>query len=318
MLKQRLFTTIKILIFLVVCGWVGWELYKSWNKIQQVQWSPNYFLLTLSGICYVAAYIPAAIYWRYAMQMLGQQPGLYETFRAYYIGHLGKYVLGKAMVFIIRTGLLNHQRTKITAAGASVFLETMTMMMVGAFVAALIMLLWFRQIEQGKWLMLLAFGTTAGTMLPILPPVFHFIAKQCRIELEGLTFKTLAIGWMLYIPLWMMLGVSLWLTILGFGIKSESVLIELPFCTMAISLSVVAGFMSMIPGGFGVREFALVHMLVLFFTTHPIGAADPTIFAIAVAAVQRMISVFAELVIAAMLSMKPKRPTPLQMERGVE
>ena len=312
-LKKRLILALKILVALVVFGWVGWKLYESWDKIHEIHLEPNYLLLTLAGICYTVAYIPSAIYWRYAMQTLGQKPDVYETFRAYYIGHLGKYVPGKAMVLVIRSGLLNHERTKITAAAASVFLETMTMMAVGGFVAAAIGVLWFRQHEHvvahGTMLTFLTLGFLCCTILPILPPVFHFAAKKCRIELEKLRFRTLAAGWMLNIPVWMMLGGSLWLTMLGlgFGMQNPSIVTELSFCTLAISGSIVVGFASMLPGGFGSRELALIYMLTLFFTTHPIGELEPTVIAIAVATVQRLVSILAELVVSVVLLLiRPK------------
>ena len=318
MTKKHLFLAIKILIFLVVCGWVGWELYKSWDKIQEVPWILNYPLLALAGICYVVAYIPAAIYWRYAMQTLGQKPGVYEVFRAYYIGHLGKYVPGKAMVLIIRTGLVQSERTKITAAGASVFLETMTMMAVGTFVAAmtvaLIVCFELREIEDRNWLMLWTLGIMVGTVLPILPPVFHFVTKRLKkfkIELEGLTFKTLAVGWMLNIPVWIMLGVSLWLVMQGLGMESKSVIDELPVCILAISFSVVLGFASMIPGGLGVREMAMVIVLAPLVATHPIGTAPTgedtsTLVAIAIVAAHRVMSILSELTISAILARNAK------------
>ena len=311
--KKRLFLAIKILVFLAVCLWVGKELVKSWDQIKGVQWEPNYLLLVLSGLCYIVAYVPAAIYWRFVMKTLGQKPGRYETFRAYYIGHLGKYIPGKAGVMVIRAGLLNHERTTLPAAAASVFVETMTMMAVGAFVAALTMLLWFQHIEDSQRFTLLALGMVFCTALPILPPVFHFATKRLKkfqIELKGLRFRTLASGWLLNIPLWIMLGFSLWLTMLGFGMKSESILAELPFCTLAISVSIVIGFASMLPGGFGTRELSLAYFLTLFFTTHPVGDLDPNVFAIVIAAVYRIISILAELITSAMLTVFSKRKRP--------
>ena len=303
--KKRLIIALKILIALVVCGMVGFELYKSWGKIQEHDWNPNYILLFLSGLFYVTAYIPAAVYWRYAMQTLGQKPGLYETFRAYYIGHLGKYVPGKVMVLILRTGLLNHQRTKISASGASIFVETMTMMSVGAFAAALIALILLQHVEHGNWLMLLALGTMCGTMLPILPPVFHFVTnklKKYNIELEGLRFRTLAVGWLLNMPVWMMLGVSLWLTMLGLGMTSESLFKEWLFCTLAISFSIVLGFVTMLPGGLGSRELALLTVLTPFFTLHPIEQIEPSVMALVIVIVFRILSIISELTVSAVLS----------------
>ena len=298
-------------MILAVCGGVGRILYGSWNKIQQVHWEPDYLLLTLAGLCYAVAYIPAAIFWRYAMRTLRQQPGIYETFRAYYIGHLGKYIPGKGFVLVIRSGLLNREKTKLSAAVASIFVETMTMMAVGAFVAALIVIFWFRQeghsIEQENRLMLLSVGVMGATMIPIIPPVFHFIAKKCRIELEGLRFRTLAVGWLLNIPVWVMFGISLWLTMLGIGVQSLSLFHDVIFCTLAMSLAVVFGFVTPIPGGLGARELVAILLLVPFFKAHPgmIGVCDPEAMAILTVTVQRIISILAELTFSALFASKP-------------
>ena len=308
MLKQHLVLAAKILIALVVFGWVGWKLSHSWNEIQQIPWEPNYLLLTLAGMCYAVAFVPAGFYWRYVMQTLGQKPGVYETFRAYYIGHLGKYVPGKAMVLVIRSGLLNHEKTRISVAAASVFMETMTMMAVGAFVAALVVLLWFQHsvhgIKHENWWTFLTLGIMCGTVLPILPPVFRFVAKKCRIELEGLRFRTLAVGWVLNIPVWIMLGVSLWLTMLGFGMESTSIFTEVLLCILAVSMAVVFGFATPIPGGLGAREGAMVLILAPYFAANPIGTADPEALAFVIAAVQRVVSILAELTISVLLARK--------------
>ena len=308
MLKNRLILALKILIPLAVFGAVGWKLYESWDKIREIHWSPNYLLLTLSGICYAVAYIPAALYWHYVLKALGQMPGRYETFRAYYIGHLGKYVPGKVMVLVIRSGLLNLERTKLSTAAASIFLETMTMMAVGAFVAAMIvfLLLWKGTLELPHWLTFLTLGIMCCTVLPIVPPVFHFVAKKCRTELHGLRFRTLAAGWILNIPVWLMLGGNLWMILLGFGMESQSIFTELLYCTLAVSMAVVLGFATLIPAGFGARELVAVLILVPFFQTHPlpIGVADPTVMAGVTVAVQRIISILSELTVSALLAWK--------------
>jgi len=53
----------------------------------------------------------------------------------------------------------------------------------------------------------------------------------------------------------------------GFGMKNESIITELAFCTLAISGSIVVGFASMLPGGLGGRELALIYMLTLFYNS---------------------------------------------------
>ena len=89
-----------------------------------------------AGLIYLLGLLPAGLYWHYVLKVLGQDVRLANTLRAYYIGHLGKYVPGKAMVVILRTGMVRGHRVDTAVAAASVFFETLTMMAVGAFLAA--------------------------------------------------------------------------------------------------------------------------------------------------------------------------------------
>jgi uncharacterized membrane protein YbhN (UPF0104 family) len=298
-LIKRLVLAAKIMIVSAVFCWLTWELYKSWNKIHQIDWQPNYIYLTLAGFFYIAAFVPSAVFWRYAMCSFNQSPGLYESFRAYYIGHLGKYVPGKAFAVIIRAGLLDATKTKPVAAAAAVFLETMTMMSAGAFIAALWVTLQFHNIPHAAWLSLLSAGLMVVSALPVLPPVFCFIAKKVLPKPQSgmlhLTFKTLLIGWLLMIPLWLMLGLSLWAVIHGIGIESSFA--EYPRFAAAAAFSVVLGFITMIPGGFGVRDFALAQILTVYFAA--LSIAEPALAAITAAGVQRIVSIIAELAVSA-------------------
>jgi len=309
-LRKRLIFGIKILIVLAVAGWVGRELYGSWDSLHRIEWKPNYFWLTLSGVLYVVGYIPSCVFWFLSMRSLGQRPGLYETFRAYYIGHLGKYVPGKAMVVVLRSGLLNHEKTRASIAAAAVFLETLTMMAAGAFLSAVIAIVWFRDTPQGNQLSLLALGMMLVSGLPIIPPVFRNIALRLGVgrsdpeidaKLRGLTVKTLAIGWMLSTLTWIVLGFWLWASIRGLGIETGALAEHFPRFVMATALAVVAGFVLMIPGGVGVREFVLAQGLFAYFAGLPETAADATLWAMIVAAVQRVVSILAELFVSACL-----------------
>lgn len=335
-LKKRLILFVKIAIVFAVAIWVVWELNKSWNSIHQLAWKPDYFWLTVSCLLYIVAYLPAALFWRYAMQSLGQHPGLYETLRAYYIGHLGKYVPGKAMVVVIRSGLLRHDRTRASIAAAAVFLETLTMMAVGAFLSALIVVVWFREIQGGTKLLTAAVGMMFVAGLPVLPPVFRTITKKLGVgrndpeidqKLKGLRFRTLGCGWLLTSISWLLLGLSLWATIRGIGIETGPLLEHLPRFVLAASISVVLGFALMIPAGIGVREFAMVQVLSAYFAGILIvggmqasEAADlAPVQAIVVAAVQRGLSILGELTVSLLMFRKPSDQQPQSsIENGLK
>jgi len=52
-----------------------------------------------------------------------------------------KYVPGKALVVILRAGLIRSRRVNAVVAAISVFYETLTMMAVGSFLAGAILVL---------------------------------------------------------------------------------------------------------------------------------------------------------------------------------
>jgi len=227
--------------------------------------------LILSGLVYLAGLLPAALFWRYVMRKLGQEARLDETLRAYYIGHLGKYVPGKAMVVILRTALVRSHRVNTAAAAASVLFETLTMMSVGAFLAAAILAVWFRA-HLVLCLVSLGLMTVAG--LPILPPVFRRLARLAGVgradpavaeRLGRLGWGTLFWGLVSMSVVWILLATSLWAVLRAMGQDGAGWVDQLPLCLASVSLATVAGFLSLIPGGAVVRELILAELMVPYF-----------------------------------------------------
>ena len=61
-----------------------------------------------------------------------------HNLHAYFVGHLGKYVPGKALVLVIRVSLLKPRMITIRLGAASIMLETLMLMSVGAVLAAVL------------------------------------------------------------------------------------------------------------------------------------------------------------------------------------
>ena len=108
--KKLVLGVIKWLIVVLVVAWVVWKIVQSGHDLLQYRWQPKPGWLLLAVVCYLIGYLPAGIYWHFILRKLGQQPTFYETIRAYYIGHLGKYIPGKAMVVVIRAALVRNER----------------------------------------------------------------------------------------------------------------------------------------------------------------------------------------------------------------
>jgi uncharacterized membrane protein YbhN (UPF0104 family) len=199
---------------------------------------------------------------------LGPAPRLLSTIRAYYIGHLGKYVPGKGMVIVLRATLLRGEGVATAAAVSSVFFETLTTMAVSAFAACAILAIWHRDRPQ---MVLIALVLAIVTGAPALPGVFQKLTRLLGIgriapdmveRIGGLRVRGLLIGWLAIAVGSLLLGASLWAVVQSIDYEPTlSAGREIVLCTAVAALSVVAGFVSMIPGGIGVRELVMLELL---------------------------------------------------------
>jgi uncharacterized membrane protein YbhN (UPF0104 family) len=229
--------------------------------------------LALAALLFLLGQLPMVWFWHQTMCRLGQRPRFWDSVRAYYIGGLGKYVPGKAMVVVLRAGIVSGPRVDATVAALCVFIETLTMMAVGGFLAA-VLVLFSAESPFGEMMIVypLAIGLMLATGVPTIPPVFRFVVKMLRVSkanadvdqlLLRLDYKLMAQGWAANLLAWPIMGLSLWaaLRAMPWAPGAEETLggplAQLPLLTASVALAVVAGFASMVPGGFGVRELVL-------------------------------------------------------------
>ena len=108
--KKRLLLAVKLSIVLIVAWAVGDTLFKAWGQLAGYDWNLSPLWLIAAGSLYLLGLLPAGLFWCHVLRRLGQDARLGATLRAYYVGHLGKYVPGKAMVVVIRAGMVRGQR----------------------------------------------------------------------------------------------------------------------------------------------------------------------------------------------------------------
>ena len=260
---------VKLLVVAIVVWGVRHTLLAAWVNLEAHQmWPERPAWLVAAGVFYLASIFPAAIFWHRILLALGQRPRLGETIRAYYIGHLGKYVPGKAMVVVLRTGLLRSQRATTAVVAVSVFVETLTMMAVGACLAATILMVAF----PGQMvLVLVAVSLMIAAGVPTLPPVFRRLAgrlplgardEASPVDLHQVSYRLMAGGWVALACGWVLMGLSLWATLRALEVPGADAISQLPLYTASVSLAVVAGFLSLVPGGAVIRELILAQVLV--------------------------------------------------------
>jgi len=279
--KRRLIFAAKLAIVALVAWFIRGALLHGWNSlhehIRERRWSPaalSWPWLAFAAVLYSVGQLPCGLFWSRILTALGQRVPLGAVIRAFYIGHLGKYVPGKAMVVVMRTSMLVPHGARPALAAVSVFYETFTMMAVGALLSAIVLAVKYP--ERTDWLggAILMVGITG---LPTFPPVFERIVRRLRAskadeaeashELRRIGFLNFVAGWGLMTVAWILMGLSIWAVARGAGFTTSQAASTWPLaeewtiCTIAAALSVVIGFLSFIPGGFGVRDGVLFSVL---------------------------------------------------------
>jgi len=282
--RRWLIWAFRIAVLVIVCIGVGGTVRNALDQLSQHEWRVRPAWLIAAGALYAAGLMPMAWFWYRTLTALGQPAPWKATLRAYYLGHLGKYVPGKAMAVILRVAAVRKWVPSMRLALVSTMLETLTMMAVGAFLAAALSTFLLRSQPE---LAAFALLTAVGVGLPTLPPIARWLARlgvsrmkqpidevhdgvssaptstQLEIEsnLRGIDLRLLFEGWSAALVCWLFLGLSLWATLRAIGVEDLDLTEDLPVLVAAVAMAVVAGFVSMLPGGLGVRDLALVQLL---------------------------------------------------------
>ena len=313
---------LKWLLTAAVLAFVGWRAVGLWEDAGRKPFDLRPAWLLPAGLAYLVGWLPSVWVFRLLLARAGQRVGFANAARAYYCGHLGKYVPGKALALVIRGRLVVGRGgtfgTGVLAAG----LETLISMGAGAAigVALLPWCLAGTEAEErldhlpGVAFLLrnpLAAGALvlAGTLaaLPILASLFtRLAAKLAPPEARAaVRFSpgTLAAGLAACGLGWVAHGASLWCCVAAVGGTPGPA--DLPACVGAAGLATAAGFAAIFaPGGVGVREAILIETL----SPRPgVGAA-----AVAAAVVLRLVWLAGEVSAAAALfyGIRPRPASP--------
>jgi hypothetical protein len=265
--------------------------------------------LLASGGFYLLSTMVGWRYWVAALRSMGQTPQAVASFRAYSVGNLGKYIPGKAMVVVLRIALIRGPTVAGWAAGAAVFIETLTYMAVGAVIGAAL-LPWVRPVGGVAGWMAAAIAIALVAALSTAPPVFRHVVRRIirryiptsREEfLQGINGSLIVRGWFMMPWAWLLVGLSFWASsrALPGDVRAwQQSLQDLPVLLAVASMAVVLGFVSFVPGGVGVRELVIGVVL----GQHPAYGAYR---ALALGVVVRLVWLLTEILIALIMYVWP-------------
>ena len=115
----------------VVLVFVGLRAADLWNKDELAGLNISAGWLVPAVAAYLVGWLPSAWYWRRLMLAMGDDVPPLPTARAYFCGHLGKYIPGKAMVLVIRGGMVKSHGGSAAVGAVTAAFETLLMMGAG-------------------------------------------------------------------------------------------------------------------------------------------------------------------------------------------
>ena len=280
-MRRAIRWAITLLVLAVVLWFAGGTLQQAWQQLSATEVHLSLGWSIVAALIYLVALAPMAAYWGLALRSLGQHPRTVDLIRGYYLGHLGKYVPGKAMVIALRTGVLKGAGCDARATVVSLFLETLTFMATGAAMAAAMLVI---QGNGGPAHVGLALALAAVAGLPVTPPIAKRLArlvlkkrngsisskepaskesasKESADLLDGITWPLALTGLLAASLSWSVLGLSLWATLRAVGVESAMPFSQIGLWIESSSLPMVAGFLSLLPGGVVVRDTLVVELL---------------------------------------------------------
>lgn len=259
---------VTLLVVVVVLWFAGGTVQQGWQQLSTSEIDIAWPWVAASAGLYILGLAPMAFFWRLALHSLGEKPPTMAVVRGYYLGHLGKYVPGKAMVAVLRTGALVQAGCRAGSTVVSVFLETLSFMATGAVLAALLLVASGDAPAKYAWL---SVGLALLAGLPITPPIARKLAGRVLAKqqangdnsdpLAGITWRLTAAGVACSTVAWTVLGLSLWAAVQSVSNVTVSPFSQLSLWIEAVTLPVVAGFLSLIPGGAVVRDVLQAELL---------------------------------------------------------
>jgi hypothetical protein len=184
--KKWLRRFIKIAIVLIVAAFLFLTVRRSIAELRGKEeflsvLADRWPWLVIALFVSIVAMFPAAIAWYQALRSFRQTAPCLPALDAYFLGHLGKYVPGKAMVIIMRVGRLQPLGVGLRPAIVSVFVETLTMLCAGAVLGALLLVL----LEVPVWLKVTALACVPIGLLFLTPHFFRIGLKQNWSDAAG-------------------------------------------------------------------------------------------------------------------------------------
>ena len=247
--------------------YVFFSIVKNFNTLKAYHWQINIFLIVSGIIALLVANTIATLVWKGIVASLGRNLTFSESFYAWILSRLGRYIPGKVWMIAGRIALVEkiEKRIALLSIGIEVLLDILAAVTLAILTFPLLRLN-DHFVTPPLWTIVIVFLV----IFVVLNPVFvrWFITKYTSLEASEVAFNVIQLGkfYTALLCLWLLRMAGHWLVIRGVGIS-------LGYFKLigAFSASWIIGLISpFAPGGLGVRE-GLITFLLENVTTPGIG-----------------------------------------------
>ncbi len=287
--RRLAITVVKTVVAVVVLWAVVRHVMRTYGDLrgrsESIHFEPPW--LAVAGLLYLAGLLACAVFYERILRSSSAPVSFLAAWRAYIVSHLGKYVPGKAMVVVLRSGMAVRYGGRASTSAIATFYETLVMMCAGCLIAALgfaggprsdtvELTLWnWGRVELPIYQIaaLSGLGLALVFLIMVSPPVFRGVATVIALPIPGVeidAFPRITAGLLIRGLFWssggwILLGLSQLAVIRSFdpaGADSVLALGLAPVVIASVALATVAGFVvAVLPGGLGVREGVLMSAL---------------------------------------------------------
>jgi uncharacterized membrane protein YbhN (UPF0104 family) len=265
--KREATIAVKAVLAVLVLWAVGRHVARTWRDFREhgetLHVAPGW--VALAVVVYIAGLAACGIFYGQVMRNSPTPVGYVAALRAYLISHLGKYVPGKAMVVVMRVGLLTPYGARPATAAFATLYETIDMMAAGGLIAAL----GFAFPPVQPLALVAGAGLGLGLLAVVDPLVFPRLSRLISVPfpnvgpdaLPFVTRRLMGSGLLWASAGWILLGLSQVAVVRA--LTPAGVPLEYwPAIIAGVALATVAGFVvAVLPGGIGVREWVVMTTL---------------------------------------------------------
>lgn len=276
---RRWWPVVKWSLFALIMAFVVRRAVLEWQASPRIEIKIDARWLVPAACAYLIGWIPSVWFWHALMKSMDQRPAAFATIRAYFVGHMGKYVPGKALVLVLRGALIKDSGASSMLGALAAAYETLVSMAAGATIAVALAPavittgMWDRLPASFHWLrdqpllVPLVAAAAALASTPLSAWLFTRVGRKALPRTEdapataAISARLVALGLFVTSLGWVCHAFSLGFTLQAIS-DGPMNLEQFPVWLASVAMSTFAGFVVLVaPGGLGVREWVLIETL---------------------------------------------------------